>query len=129
MRLLIITSCTGKKAIKHPEALTMVDFQQGLAHVVTRELSLDKFLTPAELLYTGNQHLRLMVGITSLHQLSPEINIDLWILSAGYGLVPAKRHLAPYKCTFQGMNKDSLRKWADTLQVPSDLRRIIKKPY
>lgn len=46
------------------------------------------------------------------------IDIDLWILSAGYGLILGSQEIVPYECTFQGMKTAELREWAAYLQVP-----------
>ncbi len=63
MRIVVITSCTGEKAVTHERALTLEDFQKGPEHVKARERELASFMKPAEALYTGQQHVRLMRGI------------------------------------------------------------------
>ena len=117
-RILIITSCTGHKSVSHEQQLTQEDFRLGPEHVRQREVGLAEVLTPAEELYTGQQHVRLMRGVQALRTSGKETDIDLWILSAGYGLVPGDRRLVPYDCTFDGMRKRELREWADFLGVP-----------
>lgn len=125
MRLLVVTSCTGEKRVESPKALTLDDFRQGLAHVAERERELADLLTPAQDLYTGQQHVRLMRGVRGVQQ----HQVDLWILSAGYGIVPGDRALAPYECTFQGMRRRELRTWADQLGVPKQIRGVLEAPY
>jgi hypothetical protein len=111
----------------------MEDFQKGAAHVAAREDELASLLTPAEELYSGQQHVRLMRGLQIFraqflaNDKAP--SVDLWILSAGYGLVPANRRLAPYECTFQGMKTKTLRDWADRLNVPIEFRHVLIEPY
>jgi hypothetical protein len=46
-------------------------------------------LMPAPELYTGLQHQRLMEGVRVLQNAGQGPQLDLYILSAGYGLVPA----------------------------------------
>ena len=107
MRVVIITSCTGEKVIHHERALTVEDFQQGATHIAAREEELVSLLTPAEELYSGQQHVRLMRGVRVFRQQSltnlKKPCVALWILSAGYGLIPSTQQVAPYECTFQGM--------------------------
>jgi hypothetical protein len=55
--------------------------------------------------------------------------LSLFIVSAGYGLIPGSRKVAPYECTFDGMKARELRDWADRLNVPADFRRAVAKPY
>lgn len=40
MRVLILTSCTGEKAVRDDRGLTLADFRQGPDHVRTREAEL-----------------------------------------------------------------------------------------
>jgi hypothetical protein len=126
MRILIITSCTGQKRVDHQNALTGMDFEQGSKHVAEREKELSDYLTPAQAIYSGQQHVRLMRGVESV---SDRLDIDLYIVSAGYGLVSGDRKLAPYECTFTGRGKSDLLNWASKLNIPDDFRRIISQPF
>ncbi len=133
MRLLVITSCTGEKSVEHESPLTLADFRRGAEHVRSREEELSEVMCPAEELYTGQQHVRLMRGVAAFRAAHPTNgkgpSLDLRILSAGYGLVPSSRKLAPYEATFQGMRKPELRKWADDLGVPEAFRAAVAEPY
>jgi hypothetical protein len=128
VRILVVSSCTGEKSVTHEKALTKEDFALGKSHVKRREKSLASSLRPAGELYSGLQHQRLMRGIGAL-QGHKTIEVDLWILSAGYGLVPASQKLAPYETTFAGMKKPELQSWADQLQVPRQFRELVAQPY
>ncbi len=131
LRILIITSCTGEKTVSPPDQLSLLDFQQGAAHVRARERELKEFFTPAGEIYTGEQHVRLMRGLSALRTCSDLRPLDsaLWILSAGYGLIPEDRKIAPYECTFATMKTRELRAWADHLQVPKEFRSTVAQPY
>jgi hypothetical protein len=98
-RILIVTSCTGEKSVTQERALTLADFEKGAAHVKKREQELKEQLTQAEDLYSGLQHVRLMRGVRAFREAhAPNGSgamLDLWILSAGYGLVPGD---LPPKC-------------------------------
>ena len=128
MRILIITSCTGEKIVDHPEKLTLEDFRQGSAQVQARHEALQSLLTPAEELYSGQQHQRLMRGIQKA-KTTPGLEIDLHIVSAGYGLVPGNRPLAPYEATFIGMKKGEATAWARQLHIARDVRTLLNQPY
>lgn len=133
MRILVITACTGQKAVTTEKALTIDDFSRGAEHLKEKEKDLAAFLRPAEAMYTGQQHIRLMRGIRSLREqnqynASP-IKLDLWIVSAGYGIIPSDRIVAPYECTFQGMKSKDLRRWADRLKVPEQFREVVRDQY
>jgi hypothetical protein len=127
MKILVITSCTGEKAHKPDNQLTQEDFRLGREHIAKREQELKEFLTPAESLYTGMQHTRLMRGVEAARQ--NKIDLDLWILSAGYGLIPGDQVIAPYECTFTGMKSKELGEWADHINCPSTVRKLFSKQY
>lgn len=132
-RILVITSCTGEKAVTSDQALTLDDFARGGKHLKQREKELKDLMLPAEELYTGQQHVRLMRGVQAIREHrnnnGTPLKLDLWVLSAGYGLVPGDRKLAPYECTFQGMKTKELRQWADTLKVPEQFRELVGEKY
>ncbi len=126
MRVLVITSCTGQKAVSSPMALQCGDFAQGAEHLRSREQGLADLLTPARDLYTGQQHVRLMRGVDAA---AGRLEVDLHVVSAGYGLVPGDRKLAPYECTFTGRGKADLKAWGSQLNIPRDLRSILARPF
>jgi hypothetical protein len=105
--------------------MTLDEFRQGKEKVTEREKELADFLLSAEEMYTGQQHVRLMRGIEAIGR----DKVDLHILSAGYGFLPADQKIAPYEATFQGMRKKELREWADQLEVPEAFRRILSKSF
>jgi hypothetical protein len=70
-----------------------------------------------------------MQGIRALREQAGDIQLDLHILSAGYGLVRGDRPLAPYEATFSEMHKPELRDWAKQLQIPQGFRTLLAEPY
>lgn len=129
MRLVILSSCTAQKAVRDDRALTLADFQLGRAHVSRREEELAGKLSPAEDLYRGQQHVRLMRGVRAVRAARPRWEIDLQIASAGYGIVPGDRRLAPYECSFNGMSLEEIRDRARQLRLRSTFRRVLSAPY
>jgi hypothetical protein len=128
MKILVITSCTGEKAVDSPDQLTLADFRQGRDHVAAREVAMAALLTPAELLYSGMQHQRLMRGVQAARATAGLV-VDLNIVSAGYGLIPGAKLLAPYEATFIGMKKPEARDWAKQLNLAHDVRQLLAQPY
>lgn len=131
MKVLVITSCTGEKAVHSEQQLTLADFRQGAAHVEARSAELAELLLPAEVLYTGQQHQRLMRGVAAFRSAAVASGgqLDLRILSAGYGLVRGDMPLAPYEATFQGMKAAALKSWAQALGVPQAIRQTLEEDY
>jgi hypothetical protein len=131
LKVLILTSCTGEKAVDHPDQLTLEDFQKGSVHLGRRELGLQSLLRTAGELYTGEQHLRLMRGVGAFRSAAGGNcgEIELHVLSAGYGIIPEGRKVAPYEVTFATMKSKQIRDWADALGVPGDFRRTVVGKY
>jgi hypothetical protein len=109
-RVLVITSCTGAKV---PTAGGRT--------------------VPAERLYVGEQHRRLMRGVmrfrASRAAAKAGFKLDLWILSAGHGVVRADEELAGYDTTFSGMPRAELEAHADRLHIPKRLRNLLSTRY
>ncbi|GAB3830926.1 hypothetical protein GCM10028895_47610 [Pontibacter rugosus] len=128
MRIQILTSCTGKKAINSDKALTLSDFQKGTDIIRELEKEHKEMLMPAENLYTGQQHVRLMDGVQKA-LVGDQVNLHLHILSAGYGLIEGAREILPYEVTFATMKKKEIAEWASFLNIPQDVRQLLAKPY
>lgn len=124
-RVLVLSSCTGVKAETDGPVLACADFARGRSYVEGRHRrDLATALLPAEELYQGQQHLRLMRGV-HLAREAGTIEVDLRIVSAGYGVVRSDVPLAPYECTFQGMARKQRREWARELAIPAATRAAL----
>jgi hypothetical protein len=100
MPLLVITSCTASKG---PSG------------------------SPAELLYKGRHHERLMRGVRAYRAAKGEGSLELWIMSAGHGMVPGSRSLERYDETFSGKGKAAVRERARALGIPSRMRQLLSQ--
>lgn len=100
-RIHVLTSCTGSK-VSLPRSV------------------------PAEDLYSGQHHVRLMRGVSEARDQG--LDVDLSIVSAGHGIVPGSKSLRPYEETFQGKSSIARRELARTLAIPEDVRRILVRP-
>jgi hypothetical protein len=126
LSLTVVTSCTGKKATDHPQRLTLKDFQDS-ERLKLRELELSalKLARQAGEMYTGSQHLRVMCGVSALREHFGNEGVTLWVVSAGYGVIPETKPIVPYNVTFQNMPGPDIRKWADQLLIPHKFRRAL----
>lgn len=105
-RILVVTSCTGEKLHKPDNQLVLDDFKY-IEKLVKRERELAAYQERADKMYTGSQHLALMKGITEYRQHGGEI--DLCIISAGYGLLNEDARIVPYEVTFNTMDGQSIK--------------------
>ncbi len=138
IRVSVVTICTREKRFHHPRQLVKSDFAE-LTRRLWREDELGHLATPAARLYTGLPQRRLLAGVAKARQ-SGEVRVDLWILSAGYGLVHESMPLVPYDCSFNGMSSTALCEWSRHLglhesfpmflEAPADLRLVLlTDPY
>jgi hypothetical protein len=124
-RVVVLSSCTGVKAPTDGATLGHADFARGRRYLDRRHRGdLAGSLVSAERLYRGQQHVRLMRGVHAARE-AGTLDVDLRIVSAGYGVVAASDQLAPYECTFQGMPRARRRVWARQLGVPDAARRAL----
>lgn len=121
----VITACTGLKAPSTSPPLTMSDFVRGREHVRALHRRRNGSLVPAEELYRGQQHVRLMRGVEMARALNHRISVS--IVSAGYGLVSGDELLAPYECTFQGMPASERRAWAGRLLLAEQVNAALSR--
>lgn len=133
MHIRIISSCTGEKATSSPNQLTMADFRAGPTAVEKKHRLLAASMRPAEDMYTGQQQLRLQRGrqrFLGRARDAARINrADLWLLSAGYGLLKSTKPIAPYECTFKALTEAQTVRWAVQLGVPQAIRQVLAAPY
>lgn len=127
IKLLVISSCTEKKAVRSSLSLCPEDFLKGSAHVQTIERK--GTLCAAGGLYTGEQHTRLRIGLEAIARCKPSHTSSFFIVSAGYGLIPAEQKILPYEHTFRKKPKAYVTKWGDFLQIPAAFKVLIGQPY
>ena len=104
MRILVITSCTGRKKHKPWNQLKCEDFASP-ERLSQRTAELKDFKDSAAEMYTGQQHRYLMAGLKQLRESHGQTVADLHIISAGYGLLSEDDVIVPYNVTFQELKK------------------------
>jgi len=122
----VLTACTGVKIATGSPRLTQRDFAQGSSHVAALHERLTASLVPAEKLYRGQQHVRLMRGVEAARDLGHLVSVS--IVSAGYGLLGGDEVVAPYECTFQGMSSRERREWARHLALAESVGGLLEQP-
>jgi len=128
MKIRILSSCTGEKRYSPANKLTQVDFEQlHTTEFPIIEKRIEVYRTIAEELYIGQQHLRLMEGVRHFRKIFGDESVELWILSAGYGIIPGNKIIVPYECTFKGLQSANFRKWVYKLHIPNKAQEFFSK--
>lgn len=124
MRVLAVTSCTGRKKYKPTHQLQPEDFLS-VERLATRSSELKSFEISAAEMYTGQQHLYLMQGLEQVRAIHGNGIADLHIISAGYGLLSESDVIVPYNVTFQGLKKKKILARSDRLQLHERVETLI----
>ncbi len=127
LRLTVLTSCTNVKAVNPAvRPLTWEElFGNKPDQLAKRSAELEPHQRIAERMYLGQQHTRLMRGVTAVRR-TQRVALDLFIVSAGFGIVSGFQPLVPYNATFSGMSKRRIREHADQLLVPDSAMKLIR---
>jgi len=121
-RVLVVTSCTGQK-LHHPEnQLTIKDFEDKET-LLARTNELLAYQETAGTMYTGKQHTTLMKGVKEYREAGYEI--DVAILSAGYGVLKEQDEIVPYNVTFNSMNSTSIKQWSLKQKMDEQIHQLI----
>lgn len=86
--------------------------------------------TAAEALYTGQQHLRLMRGVTTYRAAgAPAGDLCFRILSARHGLLSSTSAIKPYDQSFSGLPAPEIRSQAQKMQIPGAVEDALRRPF
>ncbi len=123
-RLLVIASGTGRMAVHHPHELHKDDFLDP-ERLREREAELRAFLRPAAELYCCDQFRFTRSGVETLRAAFGRDNVDMRIMSPGYGLIGEQDVIAPHSISLTDFDRSELHQWADHLGLPSAVRELL----
>lgn len=128
VRVNVVVTCTERKTQEPPSALMLRSVPAG--SIASRALEWQRRLevvdapaTRALELYTGN-HWFIVRSIAAQFGVREDLDVRVWVASAGYGLVPLDAPLRPYAATFAagpdgvGGSDDSRRWWQALAESP-----------
>ena len=124
MKILVITSCTSKKKYKPANQLQPENFFSAERRAV-RSTELKSYEISAAKMYTGQQHTLLMEGLEQIRESYGRKVVDLYIISAGYGLLNESDVIVPYNVTFSGLKKPELLARSNSLQLHEKVQTVI----
>lgn len=109
MRVHVVASCTGRKRATVPAKLHFRDVPEGKDRVSVWLQRLDQDPSPshpARDLY-GGEHWQLVLALEA-DLSAKDRDVNLWVASAGYGLVSAEASLKAYSATFASRESDGI---------------------
>jgi hypothetical protein len=124
MRTLVISPGTTEKRDQVPDpALAAELVEPELRREAEARLAASA--CPAMAMYTGTHHRMVRDGIWSVWERWGRGVLDLTILSAGYGLIPADEMIVPYEATFSG-EPAILMDWSARLQISERAADLVR---
>ncbi|MEA5547656.1 tRNA-guanine transglycosylase DpdA, partial [Limnoraphis robusta CCNP1324] len=66
------------------------------------------------------------MGVNRLRERLGNSILDVWIVSAGYGLISEARIIAPYEATFNSMGRKRAIAWAQTLRIHDSFEHLVE---
>jgi hypothetical protein len=128
MHILIIDQCSGSKEIPDtaPSFGTEEIDEYRREELITRD---GVPAIPARRLYTGRQQRYIDSAVDQLRDAGD--TVDRLFISAGFGLVTEETELPTYNVTFAEMNATDIDERAALLNIPGDVREVIRRspPY
>jgi hypothetical protein len=106
----LVAACAQRKRAIAPDQLCLSTINGALANRLPewqRRLgAVDAPLVPAASLYAGDHWHAILEAFKTVQGQTSKV--ELWVISAGYGLIPAKQMVKPYSATFAAGNVDSV---------------------
>ena len=142
IKTLIITSCCSKKDFDKTNfsPATFLHFVNPVQYA-NKETELESQMKKAYDLYTGFQYGRsvpqeergpLKEAIQILREKYGEDVVDLYIISAGYGLIREDKKIIPYNLSFSNIASASngafnISSWSQHLHIHEDLKKVVNE--
>src|SRR5206468_934735 len=116
--VVLVAACAQRKRALAPDQLCLSTINgapgRRLSEWRRRLVAVDAPLVSAESLYAGDHWHAVLEAFRTLQRHTPRV--ELWVISAGYGLIPAHQVVKPYSATFAAGNVDSV--WRGPLDGP-----------
>jgi hypothetical protein len=127
MRILVVGSCGKKKRVQLPEAPNCDDLVSSKS-LMKWKTALSHSVYPAREMYTGYQNRELVAGVDGLRSIK-DVEVDMYIISAGFGVLNETTLIPPYDCSFNSLKKTEILERANSLGITEDIRSICEGDY
>ena len=127
MRVLVVGSCGKKKLHTSPKQPKCQDII-GIHGIKHWKRKLQSLCVPARDMYTGPQNNELVKAVDLLRTIS-NVEVQLVIISAGFGLLEEDDLVPPYDCSFTTMKMSEIRKQSEELELQPSFTRLIANRF
>lgn len=127
LRILVVGSCSKRKLIQHKDAPSCNDLSTKDALFKWQELLCD-YVVSAREMYRGYLNQELTKGVDLLRAIEG-LEVQLVIVSAGFGIIGENELIPPYDCSFSGMRKREIHTRKNDLMIEYDFARICSSGF
>ncbi|NHJ12140.1 MAG: hypothetical protein EAX95_00605 [Candidatus Thorarchaeota archaeon] len=127
MKILVVSSCGKKKLAESPNAPGCGELTSPESLSIWQK-RLSDLCFPAREMYNGYQNQEIVKGTDNLRKVDG-IDVDLLIVSAGFGLVSENTLIPPYDCSFNRMKKLEVLARSSALNIESTFKEVCKRRY
>lgn len=82
----------------------------------------------ARVMYRGSQHRAIVRAVDLLREVEG-VHVDLFIISAGFGLLKEHDSVPPYDCSFNELRKEEILLRSEMLEIPASFQLICEDDY
>ncbi len=127
VRVLVVGSCGKRKLYNSPKQPKCQDINSnsGIDKWVQR---FSKHSVPARDMYTGPQSLELVKAVDLLRTI-PNVEVQLVIISAGFGIKQEDDLIPPYDCSFTTMKMAEVRKRSNELKLQTSFTNLTNNGF
>ena len=104
--VLVVSPCSAKKRFPNGPCATFEELADETGRRSAFE-RLDEFRLPATEMYTGQHHRSVLRSMNTMRSSLPASQIDLAIISAGFGLIDENDDIVPYEATFSHLTREA----------------------
>lgn len=127
VRVLVVGSCGKKKLHNNPKQPNCKDIDE-LNDINYWKQRFPSNCAPARDMYTGPQSIELVKAVDLLRTIH-NVEIQLVILSAGFGMLKEEEMVPPYDCSFTTMKMTEVRKRSNELNLKASFIHLINEGF
>lgn len=127
MRVLVVGSCGKRKLYSPPDQPKCCDID-GNHDIVYWKQQFPSMCVPARDMYLGPQNRELVKAVDILRTI-PGVEVQLVIISAGFGMLYEEDLVPPYDCSFTTMKIANVRERSSQLQLKEAFTQLVETGF
>jgi len=127
VRVLVVGSCGKKKLHNNLNQPNCIDIDR-VPDINYWKQKFASICAPARDMYIGPQSIELVRAVDMLRTI-PDVDVQLVILSAGFGVLAEEEMVPPYDCSFTNMKMVEVKKRSEELELQSSFTSLVNSSF